>query len=124
MFRVAQIVARLDKWIGIRGVFPESPTHDLSHRRLWRVRTVTILALGRPRYSGLGVAVSSCGERDVSREGARSGRIGWAGLLVTDLDVADESPSADLELGTLARFHANALIAEECAAARDHPSTG
>ena len=49
---------------------------------------------------------------------------GWAGLLVTDLDVADESPCSDLELGTLARFHANALIAEECATARDHPCPG
>jgi hypothetical protein len=49
----------------------------------------------------------------------RGARVGWAGLLVADLDVADESPCSDLELGAFARFHADALIPEECAAARD-----
>ena len=87
------------------------------------VRTVTTwLSEGR----GTGDPASMC--RPVmsrcEQRGRGIGRIGWAGLLVTDLDVADESPCSDLELGTLARFHADALIAKECAAARDHPCPG
>jgi hypothetical protein len=44
--------------------------------------------------------------------------------LVPDLNVADEPPRPNLELGTLACLHANAVIPEECGPARGHSGTG
>jgi hypothetical protein len=38
-----------------------------------------------------------------------------------DLNVAEQPPGADLDLGTLARFHLDALIPEECGSAGGYP---
>ena len=85
-------------------------------------------AFDRPRPSTRGTSPPQGKARPSRRRApaascARTGHIEQGALLVAQFDAADEPPSSDLELGTLARFHADVLIPEECAAARDHPST-
>jgi len=52
---------------------------------------------------------------------SRSAPNGWVWPLVVDLDVAQQPPRADLDLGTLAGFHVDALIPEERGSAGGHP---
>jgi hypothetical protein len=51
----------------------------------------------------------------------RSAPNGWAWPLVVDLNVAQQPPRADLDLGTLAGFHVDTLISEERGSAGGHP---
>jgi hypothetical protein len=52
---------------------------------------------------------------------SRSAPNGWAWPSVVDLNVAQQPPRADLDLGTLAGFHVDTLIPEERGSAGGHP---
>ena len=76
-------------------------------------RTTTVLTGQSPELNQLPLSAWS----NVSVPSRRADR---SSRSVADLDVADDSPCPNLELGTIGCFHADALIPEERAATRDH----
>jgi hypothetical protein len=89
----------------------------------WRPSSAVIQCL-RPGAPWLGLLQEVWVPSQEPNGGERQSLTGpneWIQPLVVDLDVAEEAPSPNLDLGTLARFHVDALIPEERGSAGGYP---